>query len=119
MILRPFSPFTVNPGGAPMTNRFGTSSDMVIQSFEENNILYCLAIDDKGLYLTDKNRLDSGFADINRYAVGRRNVHERLKALGLDPETLLTQNRHRVKLPGGETGKKINPLKASKRGLKS
>ena len=102
-----------------MTNRFGTSSDMVIQSFEENNILYCLAIDDKGLYLTDKNRLDSGFADTNRYAVGRQNVHERLKALGLDPETLITQNRHRIKLHAGETGKKINPLKASKRGLTS
>ncbi len=102
-----------------MTNRFGTTSDMVIQPVEENNILYLLAIDDKGLYLTAKERLDTGMADTYRYAAGRQSVHERLKGLGLDPEALITQNRHRVKVPGGETGKKINPLKASKRGLKS
>lgn len=37
-----------------MLNRFGTTSDMVIQSVTENGSTYLLAIDDKGLYLTTR-----------------------------------------------------------------
>ena len=35
-----------------MQNRFGATSDMIIQAVEENDIPHCLAIDEKGLYLT-------------------------------------------------------------------
>ena len=91
-----------------MLNRFGTTSDMVIQSVTENGSTYLLAIDDKGLYLTTRDRLDRQLADPNRYAT----------ALGLDPVQLFEQNGHLVKKEVSDK-KKVNPLKASKRGMKA
>lgn len=102
-----------------MKNRFGTTSDMIIQTVEENGAAYLLAIDGKGLYLTTKNRLDRMLADSNRYMGGREGTPARLSALGLDPVALLNANQHLVKTAGGDTAKKVNPLKASKRRMKS
>ena len=100
-----------------MTNRFGTTADMVIQDVEENGVLYALAIDGKGLYLTLHNRLNAPLADPNRYAGSRVGVTERLSALGLDPATLLSENQHKIQTSGGDGNKKVNPLKASKRAM--
>ena len=102
-----------------MQNYFGTTSDMIIQTVEEQGALYCLAIDDKGLYLTTQNRLDKMSADPNRYTAVRKTVPERLTALGLNPAALMNDNQHLMKKDSGESVKKINPLKASKRAMKS
>ena len=91
---------------------------MIIQTIDELGSAYCLAIDEKGLYLTTANRLDTRLADPNRYTAARLNVPERLKALGLDPAALISANQHLIKKYTGET-KKVNPLKASKRAMKS
>ena len=100
-----------------MKNRFGTTSDMVIQTVEEQGNTLYLAIDVKGLYLTSKDRLDTRLADPNRYTASRQGVPARLAALGLDAEEMTKSNQHLIKLDSGET-KKVNPLKASKRGMK-
>lgn len=103
-----------------MINRFGSSSDMVIQAVEENGLTLFLAIDEKGLYLTTARYLDRNLADPHRHAGTRAAITGRLTALGLDARALLEANRHRVnKIGEGEPKKKINPLKASRRGLKS
>ena len=102
-----------------MLNRFGTTSDMVIQTVEENGRTLHLAIDESGLYLTTKDRLDSQFADKNRQPAAREGIAERLKALGLNPEELAAANQHLIKKATAEPAKKVNPLKASKRGAKS
>ena len=101
-----------------MYNRFGTTSEMVIQTVEENGLPLVLAIDAKGLFLTTKDRLDSLFADTNRYAAARESVALRLEKIGLDPLDLASKNQHRIKQAAGDSGKKVNPLKASKRGAK-
>ena len=101
-----------------MMNRFGSTTEMVIQEVEENGILHSLAIDSKGLYLTQAGRLDSGFADPLRYASNRAEVTTRLSALGLDPAALLSANQHLIKVAAGDSSKKVNPLKASKRAMK-
>lgn len=102
-----------------MVNRFGSTSDMVIQSVEENGARYFLAIDEKGLYLTTERYLDRNLADPNRYTSARAEVPARLEALRLDAAALTEANRHLVKKTGeGDGKKKINPLKASKRGMK-
>ena len=100
-----------------MKNRFGTTSDMVIQAVEEQGNTLYLAIDTKGLYLTTKDKLDTRLADPNRYTTSRQAVPARLTALGLDPEEMLKSNQHLIKVDSSEA-KKINPLKASKRGMK-
>lgn len=100
-----------------MNNRFGTSSGMVIQTVEESGKTLYLAIDTKGLYFTTQNRIDTGLADTNRYAVSRENVASRLEALGLAPETLLAENGHRIQIANA-AAKKVNPLKASKRSMR-
>ena len=48
-----------------MVNRFGSTSDMVIQGVEENGAQYLLAIDEKGLYLTSQKYLDSSLAGLS------------------------------------------------------
>lgn len=102
-----------------MINRFGSSSDMVIQTVEENGAAFVLAIDERGLYLTTAGYLDRNLADPHRFAAARADVPGRLTALGLDAPALLEANRHRVNRVGeGEAKKKLNPLKASKRGVK-
>ena len=57
-------------------------------------------------------------ADPNRYAGNRKDVAARLNALSLDADSLLEQNRHRIPKITGESKKKVNPLKASKRSMK-
>ena len=102
-----------------MVNRFGSTSDMVIQSVEENGVAYFLAIDERGLYLTTERYLDRNLADPNRYARSRMEIPGRLAALNLDASALVAANRHLVKKADeGDSKKKINPLKASKRGMK-
>ena len=100
-----------------MYARFGTSEEMVIQAVEENNATFLLAIDSTGLYMTTPNYVGKPLADTNRYSAARQNVNERLRALGLDPEELWANNQNLIK---SETvsAKKVNPLKASKRGSK-
>ncbi len=102
-----------------MNNRFGTTSDMVIQTLQENGQTFCLAIDEKGLYLTTHDRLDKRLADPNRFSAGRQAVSQRLQALGMDPTGLFKDNQHLVKKISGEPARKVNPLKASKRAMKS
>ena len=102
-----------------MISRFGSTSEMVIRQVEEDGATYFLAIDEKGLYLTTSRYLDRNIADPYRYAAARADTAGRLAALHLDYTALLEEHRHRVRKVGeGETKKKINPIKASKRGLK-
>ena len=79
-----------------MNNRFGTTSDMIIQTVQEKEGCACLAIDEKGLYLTSPAYVDRPLADPNRYAGNRKDVAARLNALSLDADSLLEQNRHRI-----------------------
>ena len=53
-----------------MDNRFGTTSGMVIQTVMENGQALCLAIDERGLYLTSARYLDKNLADPHRYSGG-------------------------------------------------
>ena len=46
-----------------MNNRFGTTSDMIIQTVQEKEGCACLAIDEKGLYLTSPEYVDRPLAD--------------------------------------------------------
>ena len=96
-----------------MDNRFGTTSGMVIQTVMENGQELCLAIDERGLYLTSANYLDKNLADPPRYS-----TKARLLALDLDPVRLAEANAHRIPVYTDEAKKKINPIKASKRGLR-
>ena len=101
-----------------MNNRFGTTSDMIIQTVQEKEGCACLAIDEKGLYLTSPEYVDRPLADPNRYAGNRKDVAARLDALSLDAASLFEQNQHRIPKITGEAKKKVNPLKASKRSMK-
>ena len=92
---------------------------MIIQTVEEQGGTYCLAIDGKGLYLTTKERLDTRLSDPNRFSALRKNVPARLAALGLDSAALQAANQHLIKLETGDPARKVNPLKASKRKMKS
>ena len=101
--------------GEKMINRFGTSSDMIIQTVEEAGKTLCLAIDVKGLYLTSEDRIDTGLADNNRFASDRRLMHSRIEKLGLSPDALISANKHLIQTESSLPVQKINPLKASKR----
>lgn len=98
-----------------MFNRFGTDSDMIIQTVEEKGNTLYLAIDVKGLYLTTQDKIDTGLADNNRYASNREVMHARITELGLCPDELISANKHRIQTESGLPVQKINPLKASKR----
>ncbi|WP_147820479.1 hypothetical protein [Salidesulfovibrio onnuriiensis] len=98
-------------------NRFGTTSDMVIQEIEHDGVLKLLAIDAKGLYLTTPERVGAIMADVNRYGVDRRQTLELLQSRGLSPAEIFEANKDKIKVVGLQERKKINPLKASKRGL--
>lgn len=97
-------------------NRFGTTSDMIIQEIEEGEATYLLAIDAKGLYFTTPDRVDNKMADLNRYAVDRMSFADRLEKLGFSPVDLFEEHKDKIQVVS-QTTKKINPLKASKRGL--
>jgi len=98
-----------------MFNRFGTSSDMIIQTVEEQGKTFYLAIDAKGLYLTTKEKIDTGIADNNRYASNREVMHGRIRELGLQPDELVSAHQHLIQKESSLPVQKINPLKASKR----
>lgn len=98
-----------------MINRFGTSSDMVIQTVEENGKTMYMAIDANGLYLTTQDKIDKLTADNNRYAGNRKSMHARISELGFCPDELISANQHRIPKETGAPAQKVNPLKASKR----
>ena len=100
-----------------MFNRFGTTQDMIIQTVQENGEELVLAIDSRGLYLTSAQFVGRPIADRNRYSGARAGAEQRIAALGLDVPGLVAANQHRIQV---ETvaAKKVNPLKASKRGAK-
>ncbi|MCQ2445005.1 MAG: hypothetical protein MJ061_05930 [Mailhella sp.] len=101
-----------------MYSRFGTNSAMVLRAVTEGDNDLLLAIDEKGLYLTDPVYLDKPKADPNRYSGVRAGMASRIRSLGLDPEALFQENRDRIlKADEGGAKKKINPLKASKRSM--
>ena len=97
-------------------NRFGTTQDMIIQEIQEGEESFLLAIDANGLYFTTPDRVDTRLADINRYAVDRTGFYDRLEKLGLSPHGLFEEHKGKIQQVT-QTTKKINPLKASKRGL--
>ncbi len=100
-----------------MITRFGTASEMVVQTVEENNVPFLLAIDQKGLYLTTDRYVDKNLSDPNRNS-NRALMEERITALGFDYKAFYEENKHLVKdLPKSATVK-VNPLKASKRSMK-
>ena len=90
----------------------------VIQTVMENGQELCQAIDERGLYLTSANYLDKNLADPHRYSGSRATTKARLLALDLDPVRLAEANAHRIPVYTDEAKKKINPIKASKRGLR-
>ena len=98
-------------------NSFGTTEEMVIRQIEMAGKMKSIAIDDKGLYITSPDRVGRNVADVNRYGVDRRVFISEIEAAGLDAEQLFEENRHRI-VSGSTavTEKKINPIKASKRG---
>ncbi|CCH48266.1 hypothetical protein [Pseudodesulfovibrio piezophilus] len=98
-------------------NRFGTTQDMIIQEVIEGDATYLLAIDARGLYLTTPDRIDTRMADLNRYAVARKSFEERLEKLGFSPVDIFEEHKGKIQTVGDANKKKINPLKASKRGL--
>ncbi len=101
-----------------MATRFGTTPEMIIQSIEENDTTFLLAIDSTGLYMTTHNYVGKHLADRNRYSnAARQDVAARLDALGLNAEELWKSNQHLIQSETAST-KKVNPLKASKRGSK-
>ena len=100
-----------------MFNRFGTSQDMMIQTVQENGDEVVLAIDSRGLYLTTAQFVGRPIADRNRYSAARLGAEQRIAALGLDAAGLLAANQHRIHVET-VSAKKVNPLKASKRGAK-
>lgn len=100
-----------------MITRFGTSQEMLLQSVEEGGKTLQLAIDSRGLYLTESKYLNRDIADPNRCA-NRVVMEERINALGLDYKELFESNKHLIQQVSMEKAKKVNPLKASKRSVK-
>ncbi len=98
-------------------NRFGTTSDMIIQEVQEGDDTFLLAIDAKGLYLTTQDRVDTKIADLNRYGVSRDEFNQRLEKLGFSPVDLFEEHKDKIQVVTQTNKKMINPLKASKRGL--
>ncbi|MCG8532173.1 MAG: hypothetical protein MI749_16130 [Desulfovibrionales bacterium] len=97
-------------------NRFGTTSDMIIQEIEDAGEKILVAIDSNGLYFTTQSRVDTGMADTNRYAANREIFLRRLEKLGFVPLDMFEEHKHKIKLVT-TSSKKLNPLKASKRGV--
>ena len=99
-----------------MENRYGTTSDMIIQEIENHGVFQLIAIYAKGLYLTTRDRVDRHVADVNRYGVPREEVNRQLEELGMDPFELFNANKHLIKTTADSgKGKALNPIKASKR----
>ncbi|WP_320008366.1 hypothetical protein [Maridesulfovibrio sp.] len=99
-------------------NRFGTTADMIIQEVELEGRKRLLAIDSKGLYLTEHSKVDKKHADINRYGVRRQEIWDLLEMNGFQTVELFEENKHLIKTAVAGKAKMVNPLKASKRGIK-
>ncbi len=99
-------------------NQFGTTKEMVIEAIDDHGVHRIMAIDDKGLYLTRPDMVGRPVADVNRYGVDRLEFKLILETLGYDTDQIFEANRHRIQAPKSPEGvvKKINPIKASKRG---
>ena len=99
-------------------NQFGTTPDMVIEEIDDHGLKRIMAIDDRGLYLTSPEKVGRRVADVNRYGVNRVEFKVILESLGYDTDAIFEKNRHRVRVEEGYTApeKKVNPIKASKRG---
>ena len=100
-----------------MFNRVGTTQEMMIQTVQENGEDLVLAIDSRGLYLTTAQFVGRPIADRNRYSGARTVAEQRIAAMGLDVAGLVAANQHRIQVEA-VSAKKVNPLKASKRGAK-
>ena len=100
-----------------MFNRFGTTQEMMIQTVHEGEDEVVLAIDSRSLYLTSAQFVGRPIADRNRYSAARQGAEQRIAALGLDAPGLLAANQHCIQVET-VSAKKVNPLKASKRGAK-
>lgn len=98
-------------------NRFGTTSNMIVQKIDNNGVDSVLAIDDKGLYITTPDMVDKNLADINRYGVDRIVFIDLLEGMGLNPEDIYEENKGKIEENNaqGKSTKKLNPIKASKR----
>ncbi|TIH19844.1 hypothetical protein D0S45_00465 [Marinifilum sp. JC120] len=99
-------------------NRFGTTADMIIQEVELDGEKRLLAIDNRGLYLTEQTRVDKKHADVNRYGVDRQEAWDLLEKHGFATVDLFEDNKHLIKTKVAGKSKMVNPLKASKRGMK-
>ena len=99
-------------------NQFGTTEEMVIQEIDDHGVRRMMAMDVKGLYLTQPEMVGRCMADVNRYGVDRADFKATLEALGYDIAEILKANHHRLAAPESPAapGKKVNPIKASKRG---
>ena len=99
-------------------NSYGTTEGMVVREVELNGKPRAIAIDDKGLYITSPDRIGRNVADVNRYGVDRREFLRQIEAIGIDAAQLFEENRHRIVTTGGpgKEEKKVNPIKAYKRG---
>ncbi len=100
-----------------MISRFGTNKDMIIQPIVENDLELLIAIDSKGLYITQPTYLNRNIADPNR-AYCRKTIDKRLQNLGIDAKEMFETNKHLIQALPKETAVKVNPLKASKRSMK-
>jgi hypothetical protein len=99
-------------------NQYGTTQGMVIEEVDDHGLRRIMAIDDKGLYLTSPERVGRPVADINRYGVDRVEFKLILEALGYNTTEVFEKNRHLIRAQEVAVAptKKINPIKASKRG---
>ncbi len=100
-----------------MSNRYGTTADMIIKEVDHEGITKLIAIDSNGLYLTTRERVDRNVSDVNRYGVSREVTYEFLRGMGLDPIEMFNENKHLIKTETKTAGKALNPIKASKRKL--
>ncbi len=100
-----------------MITRFGTAKVMILQEVIENEQELLLAIDQRGLYLTQSKYLDKNISDPNRVS-SRKPMEERMKALNIDYKKVFEENKHLIPTLPKEVVAKVNPLKASKRSMK-
>lgn len=98
-------------------NRFGTSAEMIIEKLTLEDGEKVVAIDTKGLYITSPEMVGRNLADVNRYGVNRSAFISVLEELGYDPSKMYEDNKHLIDLAQdtAKKGKKLNPIKASKR----
>ena len=94
-----------------MNNRFGTTSDMIIQTVQEKKDALASPLMKKRAVPDLAGYVDRPLADPNRYAGNRKDVAARLNALGLDAGSLLEQNQHRIPKITGESKRRSTLLR--------